>query len=228
MIEFVFLDFDDTILDFHMAEAEALKKTLLMVGRTPTEEMLQRYSVINDAQWKLLELGKLTRAQVKLRRFELFFKEFDIQYDAETAWQYYEKQIGIGHYFISGAEEMLRALCGKYRLFLVSNGSSAVQKGRLESAKIAPMFEGIFLSEEVGYVKPQAEFFEHCFSRIPNFSKDRAIIFGDSLTSDILGGINAGIRTCWFNPKGLPPREDIRADLEVSALTDFPKCIEML
>ena len=103
-----------------------------------------------------------------------------------------------------------------------------MQKGRLESAKISPLFEGIFLSEEVGYVKPQIEFFEYCFSRIPDFSRDRAVIFGDSLTSDILGGINAGIRTCWFNPKGLPRREDIRADLEVSSLIDFPKRIEAL
>ena len=221
MVKFVFLDLDDTILDFHKAEAEALKDTLLHMGVSPTDAVVARYSEINDAQWKRLERGEMTREQVKLRRFQILFEELGIERDAEQTRRYYENRLGIGHFFLSGAEEMLRALDGRYRLFIMSNGTTSVQNGRIASAGIAPLFEQIFLSEAIGYVKPQKEFFDACFAAIPDFDPAQAIILGDSLTSDIQGGIYAGIRTCWFNPHGKAGRADIKADYEVHTLADF-------
>ena len=228
MIKYVFLDLDDTVLDFHMAEAVALRKTMTHFGVTPTDARVARYSEINDAQWKKLETGELTRAEVKLRRFEIFFAELGVDCDAEAARQYYEAALGVGHYFMEGAEELLEALCGKYRLYIVSNGTTSVQNGRIASADIARYFDGIFLSEAIGYVKPQREFFDACFAKIPQFDSEQAIILGDSLTSDILGGIRAGIRTCWYNPKGARRRDDIVPDFEIGALAEFPTLLQGL
>ena len=215
--------------DFEKAEEVAIGTTLRRFGVEPTEAITARYSVINKAQWEKLERGELNRAQVKLRRFEILFDELGVDACAEEARRFYEEQLSIGHYFIEGAEELLERLAvGGYRLFLASNGTLAVQEGRIASAGIAKYFEKMFISEQVGAVKPQKEFFEASFAQIPDFARERAVIFGDSLTSDIQGGINAGIRTCWFNPKGKPGREDICPNGEIQHLSQFVPWLEKL
>ena len=228
MIEFVFLDLDDTILDFHKSEEIALRDTLIAFEIEPTDAIVARYSAINDAQWKLLEQGALTRDEVKLRRFVLLFEEMGVKRDAEAVRVYYENRIAKGHIFLKGAYEMLEALYGNYRLFIVSNGTATVQKGRLASAGIGHFFEKIFLSEEVGCVKPEKLFFDRCFSDIQGFDPSCAIILGDSLTSDIQGGINAGIKTCWFNPHKAPVRVDIQPDFEVQTHVAFEDLLKQL
>ena len=227
MIRHVLLDLDDTIFDFHMAEAVAVRDTLVNFGVSVTDAIIARYSEINDAQWKRLEKGEMMRDEVKRRRFEILFEELGIPCDAERVRTYYEKRLAVGHYFLAGAEQMLSDLA-PYDLYLVSNGTTAVQKGRLASAGIAPLFKRIFLSEAIGYVKPQKEFFDACFAEIPDFDPAQAIILGDSLTSDILGGINAGVRTCWFNPKGNPCRADIIPDFEIRSLDEFVPLIKRI
>ncbi len=228
MIEFVLLDLDDTLLDFHRAEAEALKKTLLHFGIPPTDTAVSRYSAINDAQWKKLEREELTIDEVRLRRFELFFAEFGIDRPAEEAKSFYESRLSEGHWFMEGAEALLAALHGKYRLFLVSNGIVEVQESRVASAGIAGFFDGIFFSESVGAAKPKKEFFDVCFAAIPGFDRTRAVIIGDSPTSDILGGRNAGILTCLYNPKGKPPHPTIKPDYTIAALDEFPHLLKKL
>jgi len=221
MIRNVLFDLDDTLLDFHRAEKIALTKTLLHLGIEPKEAVLSRYRELNLAQWKLLEQEVLTREEVKVRRYQLLFEEIGADCRAEDAAAYYEKHLGIGHYFIDGAEEVLRALSGSYRLYLVSNGTAVVQKGRIESADIAKYLEDIFISQEIGFDKPNAGFFDRCFSRIPNFEKRETLIVGDSLSSDIKGGINAGITTVWFNPDGSENPSDIIPDFEIRNLMDL-------
>jgi len=230
MIEFVFLDLDDTILDFHMAEAVALRKTMSHFGVDPTDQAVARYSAINRAQWERLERGELTREQVKLRRFELFFAELGVTICPEDARTFYEEILSVGHYFLKGGKELLDDLkqAGKYRLFIASNGTTPVQVGRIASAGIEPYFEKIFLSEALGYNKPQKEFFDACFAQIPNFDPAKAIILGDSLTSDILGGINAGIKTCWYNLRNEKGREDIVPDFAITDLREFLPLLERL
>ncbi len=227
MIEFVFLDLDDTVLDFHCAEAEAVKVILQNRGIDSTPAVIARYSAINDAQWKRLETGELTRAEVKLLRFAILFEELGVACDAESARTEYEERLSHGHWFIEGAEALLHELHGRYRLFLVSNGTTAVQRGRMASAGIAPLFEEIFLSEELGYVKPQREFFDACFASINGFDLTRAIILGDSLTSDIRGGKGVGMQTCWFNPRG-EQAEGIVPDHEIRHLDEFAPLLEKI
>ena len=221
MIEFVFLDLDDTILDFHMAEALALTDTLQVLGIEPTEERLALYSRINAAQWRRLEAGELTRPDVLTTRFDLFFDEIGVQRSSLDAQRAYEARLSKGHYFIDGALEMLEALSGDYALYLVSNGNLRVQEGRLKSAQIARFFHAVFISEQIGADKPNPLFFDRCFAQIPGFRRERAIIVGDSLTSDIRGGINAGIRTCWFNPHGKTADPEIPADYEIRSLKEL-------
>lgn len=228
MIEFLFLDLDDTILDFHKAERIALAKTIRSFGIEPTEEILARYHAINKWHWEQLELGTLTREQVLVKRFETLLREQGIQADPVQVQASYEKNLSIGHYFMPGAEEAVEELSKKYRLFLASNGTASVQKGRMTSANLYRFFEQVYVSQEIGHNKPSKAYFDACFFRIPDFDPARAMIVGDSLTSDIRGGINAGIKTCWVNPAHAPGRADIRPDYEIEALSQLPALLEEL
>lgn len=229
MIKYVFLDIDDTLLDFGKAEAAAIKKTFERIGIPATEAVIRRYSEINDSQWALLEKGELTREQVLVRRFDILFDELGVRnVPSEMAQASYEYLLGIGHYFVDGAQELLEALKDEYELYIVSNGTAFVQDRRLKSSGIAPYFKDIFISEHLGADKPSKEFFDIVFSKIEGFNKSEAIIVGDRLTSDVLGGINAGIKTCWFNPKGLPANPDIPADYEIRTLSELPQLLKKI
>jgi len=228
MIEFLFLDLDDTILDFHKAERLAIAKTIGDFGVEPTEQVLARYHVINKMHWEMLERGELTREQVLENRFRVLFEEMQVRVDATAVARCYERNLSIGHYFLPGAEEAVDALSKKYRLFLASNGTASVQKGRMTSANLYRFFEKVFVSQEIGHNKPSKAYFDKCFAQIPDFDPARAMIVGDSLTSDIRGGSAAGLRTCWFNPQGKPGRPDICPDYEIQSLAQLPPLLETL
>jgi len=228
MIKTVFLDLDDTILDFHKAESVALRKALTELGLPATDEVVARYSAINDWHWKQMELGKMNRHQVLTGRFAVLFEEFGVVCDSELAKATYEKYLSQGHFFLPGAVELLEALAPRYDLYLASNGTTVVQKGRIASAGIAHYFKSIFLSQEIGFNKPSRAYFDACIAAIPSFRQEDAIIIGDSLTSDIRGGNNAGIRTCWFNPHGKGRIDGIHVDYEVSTLEEIPPLLDSL
>lgn len=228
MIEFLFLDLDDTILDFHKAESIAIRKTFSQLGIDPTDAVCSRYSVINKQCWERLERKELTREEVVVERFAALFRELSSDADPVACAKRYETNLSIGHYFLPGAEEALEQLSPKYHLYLASNGTAKVQAGRLESANISHFFAEIFISQEIGANKPSVEYFERCFARIPDFDPAKAMIVGDSLTSDILGGINAGIRTCWVNPDHKPGRDDIHPDYEIEYLSQLASLLETL
>ena len=229
MIRFVLLDLDDTILDFGYSEAVALQELLREYGIVPTEALVMRYSEINDSYWKRLETGELTRSEVQTGRFAQLFSEMGVEADAAAANVRYKDLIAGVCRYVEGAEKLLADLrAAGYEIYVVSNGSVNVQKGRMHLAGLDHFFDGVFLSEQIGAEKPSMEFFSHCFARIPNFDPSEAIIVGDSLTSDIKGGLNAGILTCWFNPRKKSARADIAPDFEISALDqllDLP-CFE--
>jgi len=227
MIELLFLDLDDTILDFKKAEYIAIGNTFETMGLEPTEEIRHRYHEINDAHWKMLERGELTRDQVLVQRFEKLLAEFGIQADGVRVARLYEKNLSTGHWFLPGAEEAVMELYKHYRLFLASNGTASVQKGRMTSANLYRWFETVFVSQEIGHNKPSKEYFEACFARIPGFDKEKCLMVGDSLSSDIQGGINAGIKTCWVNPAH-KSSGDIHPDYEIEALADLPRLLETL
>ena len=228
MIRNVLFDLDDTLFDFHKAEKIALTKTLVHFGIDPTEETLALYSTINAAHWKRLELGEISREEVKVGRYRELFKTIGAECDPVKATAYYESMLAIGHYFMPGAPELLEELYGKYRLYIVSNGTAKVQEGRVGSSGIAKYMDGIFISQILGANKPDKQFFDICFAEIPDFSLSETVIIGDSLSSDIKGGINAGITTVWFNPNGIENDSDIKPDYTIKELSEVPGVLSQI
>ena len=228
MVKTIFFDLDDTLLDFRKAESDALSRALRQAGITPTPAILERYHVLNIRQWELLEEGVLTREQVLLRRFELLFAELEADCSAREVCDRYEGYLAEGYDLLPGAEDLLRRLAPRYDLYLATNGSAEVQRSRLRGAGIGPYFTKLFISEEVGFHKPSPAFFSACFTAIPDFDPAAALMVGDSLTSDIRGGIGAGIRTCWYDPHGRPTRPDIMPDYRIADLAELPSLLERI
>ena len=227
MIKYLFLDLDNTILDFTKAESIAIRKTMRQFGLEPTDALAARYSVVNDMHWKALERGEMDRHQVVTGRFNVFFGEQGIAVDPVEVAAAYESHLSQGHWFMPGAEEAVKQkLFGRYKLYLASNGTAVVQKGRMTSADLYPYFEESFVSQELGFNKPSLEYFKAAFALIPGFQREECLMVGDSLTSDIRGGINAGLRTVWVNPDHKPAPADIRPDYEIEFLADLPALLE--
>ncbi len=217
MIRNILLDLDDTLLDFSVAEHAALMRTFEDFGIPADEAVMRRYSQINSNCWRRLERGEISRSEVLIGRFRALFAEMALPGRAEEVNARYEEYLAREHAFVPGAPALLEALYGKYRLYIVSNGTAKIQYSRIAGADIGKYFDGIFISEEIGYDKPDRAFFSYCFSQIPDFSREESVIVGDSLTSDMLGGHNAGVRTVWFNPA--KKRDEIGAmpDFEIQA-----------
>ena len=129
---------------------------------------------------------------------------------------------------VAGARELLENISSRYDLYLASNGAASVQAGRLKSAGIEKYFKDIFISEKMGADKPSTAFFQACFAAIPGFDAADALMVGDSLTSDIRGARDAGLRSCWFNPHGATPRPDIKPDYTVRTLEQLPALLQRL
>ena len=228
MVKTILFDLDDTLLDFGKAEASALQHTLKEMNAPADEAVRKRYHEINRQMWKMLERQEITRDELRPRRFEVLFAELGLPCDSAKICEIYERYLGQGHWFMPGAEELLEILAPRYRLCLVSNGNAHVQRNRLKVTGISRYFDGIFISHELGVDKPSRAFFDRCFSAMPEVERETALIVGDSLTSDIQGGKNAGIRTCWYNPEGKCAPEELRPDYECSDLLQLPALLEQI
>ncbi len=222
MIKNVFLDLDDTILDFQKGERKAIRKTFREIGIPDDDKTVERYIEINISCWKALERGEIGRDEVLFGRFQRLFDELEVMLSPSETQKIYESHLAKEYDFIDGAEELLEQFegCGKYDLYMATNGIPTVQKPRIADSGIGKYFKDIFISEEIGYAKPKKEYFDLCFARIDGFKPEETIIVGDSLTSDISGGINAGILTCHFNPKDKPYGE-IRPDYIIKELSEL-------
>ncbi|MBQ4061419.1 MAG: YjjG family noncanonical pyrimidine nucleotidase [Christensenellaceae bacterium] len=225
MVKYVFIDLDDTILDFKKAENIAIKRTLSKLGIPVSEELCACYSNINMLLWKSLERGEVTRDELRVIRFSRFFEKIGADVSAEVGARTYEGFLSEGHFFIDGAEQLIKELSQIYDLYLASNGITATQRGRIASADIKKYFKNIFISEDIGFSKPDKRYFDACFNMIEGFEPEKAVIIGDSLTSDILGGKNAGIRTIWYAPHG---NDDPLPDRTVLSLKDIPGVLKEL
>ena len=228
MIKNIFLDLDDTILDFHKGEKEAITNTLENFGVSVSDGVIEKYRAFNRACWQALERGEMTRDDVLVRRFELFFDSLGKSISAQEVQYFYERQLASGCYFIDGAKELLEALFGKYNLYITSNGTAFVQDRRIKASGITTYFNDIFISERMGAHKPSELFFDACFERMDNKSRSETIIIGDSLTSDILGGINAGIHTCHYTLGKTFEYNDIVPEFSVDNLDKIPQILEKI
>lgn len=211
-------DADRTLLDFNKSEYMALYKVCQEYNIPLDERRHHRYSQINQSMWDMHELGLISRDRLIYKRFEVFFEEENIQVDPIAFEDRYQYLLSEEAYVIDGAFELIRDLSESYDIYIVTNGVKETQMKRLISSGLDKFLKGIFISGEIGYQKPSLEFFQVVFSKINNLEKDKTIIIGDSLTSDIKGGNNAGIDTCWYNPERLKINKDVNVTFEIHDL----------
>ena len=213
-------DVDGTLLDFIAAEKAAVQTLFREFGLGEcTDEMVECYSRINKEYWERLERGELSKPEILVRRFADFFASEGL--DASKAPEFneqYQVRLGDTVVFCDDSYELLSSLRGRVKQYAVSNGTVVAQTRKLRRSGFDRLLDGVFLSEELGYEKPATEFFDRVFAAIGEPDRERVLIVGDSLTSDITGGNRAGIRTCWYNPKGEPNLTAAHADYEIRDL----------
>lgn len=219
----ILLDADDTLLDFKKSEAVALRATLEYFSLRVDEEVISTYSEINDGYWKALERGEVSKSNLRWLRFADLCKSFGFDVEPMLMADEYEKNLSMTPYMLDGAEELCRDLSKKYKLYIVTNGQKKVQRGRLFCTPLTEYFIKAFISEDVGYEKPSVEYFEKVAGEIPDFDKSKTVIIGDSLTSDIKGGIGFGIDTCWYNPRGKACPEGMNITYTVKSFDEIRK-----
>lgn len=217
----ILFDIDGTLLDFIASEKEALEKVFAKHNYVLDEHVKETYNCINHFLWEQYELGTIDRNMVIYTRFVKLFEELGIIGDGIRFEDEYQKFLGEGHALIEGAMELLEYLYPNYELYVVTNGVTRTQMKRLQDSKLKDYFKDIFVSEATGHQKPMKEYFDYCFERIPNIDLSKTIIIGDSLTSDMQGGNNVGIDTCWINSDNLTNEENIRIDYEIKALKEL-------
>lgn len=221
----ILLDVDGTLLDFDEAERRGVRTVMRSKGVEPTRFLEQRYHEINKKYWKAYEKGEIPKNAIMENRYVDFFRTLGIEIDAAAVEALYREQLDSCAILIDGALDLCAYLKERYRLYVVTNGISQTQYRRLHDSGLDAYFADIFVSEDTQSQKPQPEFFHYCFARIPEPDPARMMIIGDSLTSDIQGGKNAGIATCWVNFGHQPRIAGIKADHEVSRLEEIKRIL---
>ena len=212
-------DVDGTLLDFLYSQRYAITNCFQSIGREITEEQIQRYSKINDDYWKRLELGEVTKEQLFTGRFVALFQEYGIEnIDVEAFAKEYQETLGSVFSYLDDSLNVCRALQDRVRQYAVTNGATATQRRKLELSGLAAVMNDLFISEEVGAPKPYRAFFDYVMTHIDEKDKSRILIVGDSISSDIKGGVQAGIATCWYRPEGTANESVYRPDFEISDL----------
>lgn len=228
-IRALMIDIDGTLLDFRQSEVLGISAIMEHYGVTPTPELAAHYHDVNQSFWQKYENGEITRAQINEGRYPAFFGELGVEVDPDVCEEIYQSFVNNRLVPVDGALDMLRSLAGKYLLYAASNGYSVKQRDRLRKAGMISYFNDIFVSEETGSQKPQKEFFDYCFARMPSdLKRDEVMILGDGLTSDMKGGNNAGIHTCWLNACGETNTAGVSIDREVHSLKEFCKFLQNL
>ena len=220
MIKVILWDVDGTLLDFKQAEYAAIKKCFEIFGLGEcSDEMIAEYSTINRKYWEKLERGEITKQEVLVNRFADFFEKENIKTDCASEFNIeYQKWLGETICFCDNSDELLKSLKNQVKQYAVTNGTKAAQDRKLQKSGLIDIFDGVFISEVVGCEKPGIGFFEYVWEQIGTYEKEEIMIVGDSLTSDMQGGNNAGIVCCWYNPKGAKNNSDLKIDYEIDNL----------
>ena len=228
MISTILWDVDGTLLDFIAAEKAAIKTLFgeFNLGQC-SDEMIKRYSEINKTYWQRLERGEITKQEVLVVRFKEFFKSEGIDISVvEEFNSLYQLRLGDTIVYHDDSLEIIKSLQGRVRQYVVSNGTVEAQSKKLRLSGLGELVDGIFLSEHIGVEKPNIAFFDKVLEEIKPADRSSILIVGDSLTSDIQGGNNAGIVTCWYNPLGDKAPDKYRIDYEISDLHQIYEIIE--
>ena len=220
MIEVVFIDIDNTLLDFNQSSKLSVKKAFSNFGLPYKDSDYVVFKTINDQLWKKIERGELDRKGLHNVRFPLVLKELGVDFDGLKVETEFRKVLAQTACLVDGALETLKYLCGKYKVYGATNAIYDLQVNRLTSAGLYQYFSGLFVSEKIGHNKPTKEFFDYCFSNIDGLKPSQAVMVGDSLTADIIGGKDYGMTTVWYNHDKLDMVSD-KADYKIDKLIDI-------
>ncbi|MCL2015441.1 MAG: YjjG family noncanonical pyrimidine nucleotidase [Defluviitaleaceae bacterium] len=219
-------DADGTLFDYDMAEENALKTMFVKFDITYTNAIRQKYREINAEIWKKYEKGENTQDELQTLRFAQLFGEINVDCNAEKFNQQYLAELAKGIFLIDGALEICKKIAASNKkIYIVTNGNLSTQKPRVENSAISELISDFFISEGVGFRKPQAAYFDYVFSHISQTDKSKIIIVGDSLSADIAGGNVAGIDSCWYNPDGAANNTDIVPTYEIAKLSELGEFI---
>ena len=219
--QWILFDADNTLFDFNRAETQALVWTFDDLGLVYQADYGDLYKKINSAIWVEFEQGLITSTQLRVERFARLIRAAGIAADAQVFSRAYLPNLAKGSQLLAGAEELVKKLHGAYRLGLVTNGLSDVQRPRLQASPIGDCFEVVVISDEIGVQKPEAGFFEVAFERMGQPPRSAVLLVGDGLSADIQGGNGFGLDTCWYNPAGKPADPRFPATFEIRALADL-------
>ncbi len=224
----VLFDADNTLLDFDKDEDCALRKTMEIYGVPVTEKNIEAYVKINQGMWKAIEKGELTKPELKKTRFKNFFSAINFHCDDDPfeVNEKYLSLLGEGGNTLDGAVDLCRELKEKgYDLYIVTNGVANTQKNRLTKSGLLPFFTEVFVSETVGHQKPKKEYFDYVLTHIKETDKEKIILVGDSLTSDIKGAMNAGLKSVWLNLKGQELPVEYKPDYVIEDVREVRKVL---
>ena len=214
-------DLDDTLLDFGANEADSLNKLFQQHGYTFSQEMFRVYNSVNKQLWADYENGSIGLAHVLNSRFSETMLRLGEVVDGIEWENMYRELLGNGCQLMEGALEVCQRLSVSHRLFVITNGVTQTQIKRLKQSGLHDFFEDIFDSQSIGFQKPFKEFFDYVIGHIKDFNKKQALVIGDSLNTDIKGGILSGIDTCWINTKSQKCSEEIQSTYTVTSLTEL-------
>lgn len=225
--EFILWDIDDTLIDFKESEAKALSACFNAFEVSVSDEELRVYSEINRKYWGLLEQGKVEKKSMLERRFDDFIEYLDISHiKGSVINTMYQEALGDHVVMYPGAYELCQKYQGIKKQYALTNGTIVAQNKKLNNTGLKDLLDGVFISDEVGYQKPDKRFFEYCFDQIPGFQKEKAIMIGDSLSSDMKGANNTGIDCCWYNPRGEQLSDGLEITYEISDLRDVGRLVD--
>ena len=215
-------DADETLFDFKKAEKEAFKETILEFGINYDESYhFETYNIINTAIWKELEQGLITQSKLKIERFKRLSDKLQIPFDEVEFANVYMKHLSNGSFLFEDSFDLIENIKDKYKLIIVTNGLTVVQEKRIKQSSIAKYFNNIVISENIGISKPNPGIFEYALKDMDNIDKSQILMIGDSLSSDIQGGINFEIDTCWYNPNKFENKTNLNPTYEVSSLKEL-------
>lgn len=215
--DWILFDADETL--FHFDSRRGLTLMLERKGMELTDEAFQAYQKVNHPLWVAYQNGDITADELKHTRFVDWAEKLATT-PAELNRSYMQAMADICS-LLPGAQALIDALKGKVRMGIITNGFADLQMVRLERTGLAPHFEHIIISEEVGIAKPDPRIFAHALEKMGNPDKKRVLMVGDNPQSDILGGLNIGVETCWLNLHGADTPQDIQPHYQVSSLDEL-------
>ena len=218
---YLLFDADNTLLDFDENERVSLSKAFMKFGIPCDEKTIALYHDINLMYWQMLAENKISKEELLIKRFSTLFERIGVDADPVQTENYYRAQLGQGCQVVPGAMEVCRKLKGTYKLYVITNGVAKTQHSRLKGSGFEDLMDGIFISDEIGYDKPDVRFFEYVQSHIEGFENSRALVIGDSLFSDIRGGVDFGLDTCYLNAYHKPNTSKIKPNYEIQDIVEL-------